>query len=225
MTSISPISTVLGANAGLQGRPLVVLMHGYGANEQDLLGVLVELGIGTTDERFDWISVRAPLTAKGQGYAWFPLEEVMKVGDEQESLDTDAIDASCAALVELLDDIAPDVPVIPIGFSQGAVMAIELLRAVPERVLAAVACSGFVVPSAGDQDAELTQLRRPVFFGWGDRDESPIPQQAFPQSAQWLKEHTNATVKNYPELTHAISPEEIADITAFLNTVELPAAQ
>lgn len=222
MTAIAPITTVLGTQSGLQGRPLVVLMHGYGADERDLLGVLVELGIGTTDERFDWISVRAPQAAAGQGYAWFPLDEVTKVGVDDATLDTDAIDASCAALVALLDDLAPEVPIIPIGFSQGAVMAGELLRAVPDRVAAAVMCSGFIVPDSGAEDERLMSLQRPVFFGWGDRDESPIPQEAFPLSAAWLEAHTACTAKEYVGMTHAIAAEELNDIRAFLAGLPLP---
>lgn len=224
MTGIAPITTVLATQAGLQGRPLVVLMHGYGADERDLLGMLVELGIGTSDERFDWISVRAPHAASDRGYAWFPLDEVTKVGIADATLDTDAIDASCAALVALLDDLAPDTPIIPIGFSQGAVMAGELLRAIPERVAAAVLCSGFVVPDSGAEDARLASLQRPVFFGWGDRDESPIPQEAFPMSAQWLGAHAVCTAKEYPGMTHAISAEELTDIREFLAGLPLIAS-
>lgn len=223
MNAISPITALLRANEDLAGRPLVLCLHGYGADEHDLVGVLTELGIGTTDDRFDWMSVRAPMSAQGNGFAWFPLDEVELVGDpQQQQLDTDAIEASCAALVELLDDLAPEVPVIPIGFSQGAVMAGELLRAMPERVIAAVLCSGFVIPDAGDDDATLAQLQRPVFFGWGDLDDSPIPQEVFPMSAAWLREHTRATIQQYPDLGHAISAAELRDIRAFLAELELP---
>ena len=52
------------------GKPLLVLLHGYGANEQDLLSLVPGL-----PEEFAVASVRAPL-AMGPGFTWFPLTDV-----------------------------------------------------------------------------------------------------------------------------------------------------
>ena len=49
------------------GKPLLVMLHGYGANEQDLFGLADML-----PEEFAVASVRAPLVS-GQGFSWFPL--------------------------------------------------------------------------------------------------------------------------------------------------------
>ena len=49
------------------GKPLLVLLHGYGANEQDLLSLADML-----PEDFVVASLRAPL-ATGPGFMWFPL--------------------------------------------------------------------------------------------------------------------------------------------------------
>ena len=49
------------------GKPLLVLLHGYGANEQDLLSLADML-----PDEFAVASVRAPI-AMGPGFSWFPL--------------------------------------------------------------------------------------------------------------------------------------------------------
>src|SRR5262249_54983929 len=48
--------------------PLLLLLHGYGANEDDLFSLSPYL-----DERFLVISARAPVTLGPMSYAWFNL--------------------------------------------------------------------------------------------------------------------------------------------------------
>ena len=48
--------------------PLLLLLHGYGANEDDLFSLAPYL-----DERFLIVSARAPVNLRGMGYAWFNL--------------------------------------------------------------------------------------------------------------------------------------------------------
>ena len=52
------------------GKPLLVLLHGYGANEQDLLSLA-----GMLPQEFAVASLRAPI-AMGPGFTWFPLTGV-----------------------------------------------------------------------------------------------------------------------------------------------------
>ena len=49
------------------GKPLLVLLHGYGANEEDLLSLADLL-----PQEFVVASVRAPMVS-GAGFTWFPL--------------------------------------------------------------------------------------------------------------------------------------------------------
>src|SRR5262244_2545890 len=55
--------------SGLAGKPpLLLLLHGYGANEDDLFSLAPYL-----DERFMIVSPRAPVTLQPMSYAWFNL--------------------------------------------------------------------------------------------------------------------------------------------------------
>ncbi len=97
----------------------LVLFHGYGANEQDL----APLGPVLTPA-LPWAALRAPLGVAPGGYAWFPP---IALGDRDPARATDAawqwIDAH----------LAPDATVAAVGFSQGGLMATQLLRTRPER--------------------------------------------------------------------------------------------
>src|SRR6185437_8113409 len=49
--------------------PLLVLLHGLGADEHDLLGLASGL-----DPRLHVLSLRAPHETTSGGYAWFPID-------------------------------------------------------------------------------------------------------------------------------------------------------
>src|SRR5437879_11293979 len=53
-----------------QGRPpLLILLHGVGSNEQDLMGLAPAL-----DGRFLIVSARAPISLAQDAYAWFHIQ-------------------------------------------------------------------------------------------------------------------------------------------------------
>src|SRR5689334_2129116 len=54
--------------AGSDAPPLLILLHGYGSNEQDLFGLAPYL-----DPRFLILSLRAPYELMPGGYAWFEI--------------------------------------------------------------------------------------------------------------------------------------------------------
>jgi hypothetical protein len=69
--------------------PLLLMLHGYGANEYDLIGMADAL-----DSRFTVISVRAPLSLGNGSYAWFPLaftDEGIKVLDTKAAIQSRAL--------------------------------------------------------------------------------------------------------------------------------------
>ena len=43
-----------------------------------------------------------------------------------------------------------------------------------------------------------------------------IPAEAVERTAAWLAGHADAVVRVYPGLSHGISPDELADVAAFL---------
>jgi phospholipase/carboxylesterase len=220
MTTLHTISPT-----GLRGGPTLLLLHGFGANEQDLFGLISPLDV---PPNWDILSIRAPLPVPQMtGAAWFPFDAKTKRGhisEELDALDDEAIAKSLELLLATLDEKLPKGKIVPIGFSQGAVMAAELMRARPERVPAAVLLSGFVLPtekSSVESDQRLTELDRPVFFGWGEQDDSSISRAAFKLTEEWLRTHTRATIHRYPELGHEVSMEELRDVRGFLEGIHV----
>lgn len=184
--------------------PLLLLLHGFGSNERDLSGLAHYLPQG-----MEWASLRAPLAA-GAGYAWFPITEPGNPRPEDVA----------GGVTELWAWVDANVPagrkVIPLGFSQGGLMATELLRTRPERVPAAVVLGGFVQAVAHPGDAKLADV--PVFWGRGDLDRV-IARAAVERTAAWLGANTALEYHEYPGLQHGINGQEIMDASRFLSRV------
>lgn len=102
-----------------------------------------------------------------------------------------------------------------LGFSQGSVIALQALRLDPSRFAFVVNLAGFVADGDLPTDGELAELRPPVFWGRGARDEV-IPAARVAHTIDWLPRHVELSGRVYPGLTHSVSEEELADVVAFL---------
>ena len=187
------------------GRPLLVLLHGYGADERDLFGLVAYL-----PSEFVVAAVRAPLSPPfpGPGYSWYPIEYL-------NGRDPAHVTDAATRLIEWLDAHAGDATIGLLGFSQGAAVALQALRLQPERFGFVVNLSGYA--STGDLpgDAALVEIRPPVFWGRGSRDEV-IPESLVEHTVQWLPEHADLSGRVYPGLTHGVSETELDDVRIFL---------
>src|SRR3954454_24988220 len=100
--------------------PLLLLLHGIGSNEQDLLGLSPEL-----DPRFLVASLRAPITLQRGSYAWYHTQ-FLPTGYV---IDEAAAEQSRQVLLKFVDEIvnahdADPAKVFLMGFSQGCIMSV-----------------------------------------------------------------------------------------------------
>jgi phospholipase/carboxylesterase len=185
------------------GRPLLVLMHGYASDETDLFGLSAYLPLEPVIA-----SVRAPIP-EGPGYAWFS-----RFSNDTSDPSAESADAAASAVLDWLDtQEATSVGLL--GFSQGAAVALQLLRLAPTRFDYAVALSGFVPRGAHDTDVELVKRRPPVFWGRGTADTS-IPAVSIERTEDWLPSHSTLDSRIYEGMGHSISSSELTDIAAFI---------
>lgn len=196
---------------GSEPHPLLLLLHGYGANELDLLPLADEL-----DGRYFVVSVRAPLSA-GPGYAWYPLAQ-SAAGDLIPDLATLRI--SLETLRQFVGALLQTYPIdakrgFTLGFSQGAVMAGGLLLTAPNIPRGTVMLSGYLPLDAVTPAAPDDLRGKAVFVGHG-RFDQVIPIAAGRASRDYLeKVGADLTYHEYP-IAHFIGPEELADVEAWL---------
>jgi phospholipase/carboxylesterase len=186
--------------------PVVLLLHGLGSDENDLPSLASFLPDGLA-----WASLRAPVEMEWGGASWFPLTSPVEP-------DQEGVDAATEAIWRWVEaHVPPSAPLVPLGFSQGAFMALELLRARPERIRATVVLSGLMAEDERVTDTALATKRPVVFWGRGVEDTRIWPQ-AVDRLAAWLHAHTALTERVYAGLGHAINDAEMADVGMFMAT-------
>lgn len=206
-SALDPTAVLWSAEpAEREGRPLLVLLHGYGSDERDLFGLVPYL-----PDRFVVAAVRAPLPPPFPlpGYSWYPI-------DGLDGRDPTQVTIASEVLLGWLDGVAEGRPVGLLGFSQGAAVALQALRLRPRGIAFAVNLSGYVTPGALDTDAELAEVRPPVFWGRGSHDET-IPLALVEHTVDWLPGRVDLSGRVYPGLTHSVSEDELRDVRVFLD--------
>jgi phospholipase/carboxylesterase len=186
----------------------LVLFHGRGADELDLLPLLDVLD---PDRRLLGVTPRAPLSLPPGGAHWYA---VYVVGAPDPATFGPTFERASAWLDRLSEEtgIPPERTVLG-GFSQGAVMSFALgLAKGRSRPAAIVAFSGFV-PQLEGFELDLGPPLPPIAIGHGTYD--PIIDVEFGRAARRVLEDAGADVlyREYP-LPHAIDPRfatEVAD--------------
>jgi len=195
---------VRSADVTAEAPAVALLLHGYGSNENDLTGLMPPLGLA-----LPWASLRAPIELGNGGAAWFTITTP---GNPDAAPVAEATDAIWAWVDE---NLTADTRIIPMGFSQGGLMASQLLRTRPDRVLAPVVLGGFVLGADLPGDADLAANRPPVFWGRGAEDRV-IAASAITRTSAYLPQHSALVERVYPGLAHGIDAAELADVREFL---------
>jgi phospholipase/carboxylesterase len=191
---------------------LLVLHHGRGTDERDLLPLADALD---PERRLLAVTPRAPLRLPGSpGYHWYL---VPRVGYP----DPETFFAARAALATLHDRLWEESGVGPErtvfgGFSMGTVMSYAMaLGAERPAVAGILAFSGFVPTVEGWTPDLADRTGTRVFISHGRND--PVIEVGFAQRARELLEQGGLDVTyRESELGHQIEPRHLAEASAWL---------
>lgn len=187
------------------GRPLLVLLHGYGANERDLFSLA-----GMLPDDFAVASMRAPMPL-GPGFTWFPLTQSVDYSLE-------AVKDAAGYVDTWLDSVRDGHPSVTLmGFSMGMAMATTLLRRRPADYAAVVGLSGFAVKADGDPTFRDDELDGTVPMFWGrDQQDPVITPDKIEYTLEWARKHVKLTKVLYAGMWHGINEQEMGHVREFL---------
>ena len=185
-------------------RPLVVLLHGRGSNEEGIIGLADHLPAGPS-----YAAVRAPIPAGG-GYAWFANRGTGRPIAE-------SLDQTMAWFRGWLEALAPaGRPVILVGFSGGAAFAGGLLLADPARFAGTAILYGTLPFEAGVPTSPDHLAGVPVFLAHGETD-TVIPAELLGRTWDYLLGDSGASTSARKDPGgHAITAATAAELGAWI---------
>jgi len=196
----------------------VVLLHGYGSNGADLIGLAPFWQDTLPDAVF--ISPNAPLEVRelADGYKWFDVDFE---GDRLASRQTGCMTAR-PVLLEFLTDLWAQTGIAPeqtllVGFSQGAMMALHVGLSLPQPLMGIVAFAGALLPPEGFGTPAMGHP--PVCLVHGDVDTMVDPERS--ADAERVLRAAGYDVAYHVSLGvgHGISPDGLDFASAFIGRV------
>jgi phospholipase/carboxylesterase len=189
---------------GAAPEQIVVLLHGYGADGSDLIGLGTHWGQMLPDALFVAPNAPTPCAGNPFGFEWFPLA-VDRIAGRIEGARNAA-----PVIVEFLEDLWAQTGLTAAdtfltGFSQGAMMSLHVGTALPARLKAFVAADGF--PQADKPAVALIH---------GELDQVVDPGLSRQAAKELAAAGYDTRLHISPGIAHGISPDGLDFATAFL---------
>ena len=201
----------------LDKNPLLILLHGYGSNEEDLFSFASEL-----PEEYYVISVRAPYNMMPGSHAWYAINFD---ADEKKFSDLVQARASRELIVQFIDELIANYPidanqVTLIGFSQGCMLSYAVGLSYPQKVQRIVGMSGYFNEDiAIDNYASNDFSNLKIFSSHGSVDQV-VP-------VEWARKtmpllDSLGIVNEYKEypVGHGVAPQNFYDFKHWLTTTK-----
>ncbi|HCS23402.1 MAG TPA: dienelactone hydrolase family protein [Alphaproteobacteria bacterium] len=153
---------------------LVVFLHGYGSNGDDLISIGREWAPYLPDTAF--VSPNAPEVCEiwAQGYQWFSIRAIDPDAFEREKQAEKAMPALNAFLDAQLEKWGvPESHLLVVGFSQGAMMAMYTMPRRQRPCAGVIGYSGMLIEAEALKQPQMVKI--PVLAIHGDSDEVVPP--------------------------------------------------
>lgn len=192
------------AGSAAPNAPLVVLLHGRGSDEQSLLGLAEVL-----PPELAYAAPRGPVALPGGGHTWFENAGLGRPLPE-------SLNASIATVTAWLDAEAAGRPVIPVGFSAGALFGGGLLLSDPDRYAGFGLLLGALPLHAGLPTAGRPWAGKPVLALHAEADEV-MPAELMAEAWRWVHEESGAQVTGRIVAGgHEVSAESVGLLRSWL---------
>lgn len=196
----------------------VIVLHGLGADGHDFVPVAKMLDPGMAVRYVFPHAPMMPVTINN-GYvmrAWYDIRNADLAQREDEGGLRESMKKIDALITREIERGIPSEKIVLMGFSQGCAMTLMTGVRQPRKLAALVGMSGYL-PIAGTTAAERHPANQdtPIFLGHGSQD-PVVPIDRAIASRDQLKELGYSVQWHEYPIPHSVSPEEIADIDAFL---------
>ncbi|HKK35539.1 MAG TPA: dienelactone hydrolase family protein [Paracoccaceae bacterium] len=186
---------------------LVILLHGFGADGADLIGLAPVLEDHLPGVEFRAPNAPEPCSINPMGRQWFPIP---RMDGSTEEMRAESMARSVGMLDAYLDEVAEETGLAPsrialVGFSQGTMMALQVGLRRETAPAAIVGFSGLLLTP--ERLPDEIRVRPPVLLVHGEMDEM-VPFDEMAKAAEALAE-AGVEVRTHasPRTGHSIAPD------------------
>ena len=192
--------------------PLLLMIHGYGSNEQDLFSFSRAI-----PENFTIVSLRGDIEIQYNGYAWYNIS-IDYNGNK--SYDIEKAKKSRDNILKSLEickglyEIDPE-NITLMGFSQGSMLVNAVALTYPEKIKNIISLSGAFDPSIINLSNSKYLKKLSFYISHGLNDEI-LPFNLSKKSLKILDDNNlNYIFEEYP-IGHGVSPENFKSMLNWL---------
>lgn len=196
-----------------ENAPLLILMHGYGSDENDLFSFAREL-----PEEFFIISVRAPYPMQPYGNAWYAINFD---ADQGKWNDNEQAKESLDLIAKFIDEAIQSYPINKdkvslLGFSQGSILSYGVALTYPEKVKNIIALSGYINHEILPEDISQRDYSNVDFYCSHGSVDQVIPVEWAQQTSPFLsKLNIKHKYSEFP-VGHGVAPQNFHELKAWL---------
>ena len=193
--------------------PLLILLHGYGSDENDLFSFAQEL-----PEELFIISAKAPYPIQPYGNAWYAIyfdEPQGKWSDTEQALESRDL------ISNFIDQVCNHYPVDSnnvtlLGFSQGTILSLATALTYPEKIKNVIALSGYINHDILPKDISNKDYSHlSVYCSHGSVDQV-IPVEWARKTPPFLKQlNINHEYSEFP-VGHGVAPQNFWSFKVWL---------
>ncbi len=197
-----------------ENAPLLIMMHGYGSDENDLFSFANEL-----PEELFIISVKAPYPMQPFGNAWYTINfdaDLGKWNDKDQAIESRDL------IAKFIDEAVEHYPVNKdnitlLGFSQGSILSYGVALNYPEKIKNIIALSGYVYHDILPENKEDYNYSQLDFYCSHGSVDQVIPVDWARQTPTFLKSlDIKHSYSEFP-VGHGVAPQNFYEFKNWLS--------
>ena len=197
----------------LEKPPAIIMLHGFGSDENDLFSFASEL-----PEKYAIVSLKAPIRLEPYGNAWYNIyfdNSQGKFSDDEQAIASRELVSKC--IDEIIEKYKLDKNNITLlGFSQGTILSFAVALSYPEKVKNVIGLSGYIneeILKDGFENNDFRKLK--IYTSHGNLDQV-IPVQWARRTEPFLKNlKIDCTYSEFP-VGHGVSPQNFFEFKNWL---------
>lgn len=197
----------------VENAPLLIMLHGYGSDENDLFSFASEL-----PEELFIISVRAPYSLQPYGNAWYAINFDAIQGKWS---DNEQAKESRDLIANFVDEAIDKYPVNKnnvslLGFSQGTILSYAVALTYPEKIKNIVALSGYINKDIIPENITTKDYSHLDFYCSHGSVDQVIPVEWARQTPSFLSSLNIKHIYSEFPVGHGVAPQNFYELKEWL---------